>query len=149
MGSLFLSPGLCAHKIFCALQESVSLEVLSPFARSPAWEMCCGLLQLCKNFFGITVLQFVGHMLSSSTVALMGTSSKMTYATNCTSEVCCNWSPYPHSRSLLARVSAEDTKTLKGRSGTVSCGGYCSFPWILVHTKFCLCPLSISSWSEV
>ena len=136
-------------RFYCALQESVSLEILSPFARSPAWEICCGLLQLCKNFFVIIVLQFLDRLLGSSTVALMATSSKRTYATNCTSQVFCSQSPCTHSRSLLTHVSAEDTQTLKGRSGSVSCGGHCSFSWTLVHTKVCLCPLSISGGSEV
>ena len=59
--SLLLSPGTCyAQGFACALQESVSpvlckffnqiplaykvkfLGVLSPFARSPGWEICCG-----------------------------------------------------------------------------------------------------------
>ena len=38
------------------------------------------LLQQCKNFFGVIVLQFVGHLLSGSVVGLMTTSSKRTYA---------------------------------------------------------------------
>ena len=38
------------------------------------------ILQQCKNFFGIIVLQFVGRLLSGSVVELMVTSSKMTYA---------------------------------------------------------------------
>ena len=37
-------------------------------------------LQQCKNFFGIIVLQFVGRLLSGSVVELMVTSSKRTYA---------------------------------------------------------------------
>ena len=32
----------------------------------------------------------------------------------------------------------QETQTLKGRSGTVSCGGRFSFPWVLVHPRFCL-----------
>ena len=61
LGPLLLSPGSwCARGFACALQESASpvvrkfcnkshrpsksnsLEVLSPFARSPGWEICCG-----------------------------------------------------------------------------------------------------------
>ena len=57
---------------YCALQESVSLWLLSPFARFPEiprlgnllWAL--ELLQQCKNFFGIIVLQFVGCLLSGS-----------------------------------------------------------------------------------
>ena len=61
VGSLLLSPGSWyAHGLVCALQEFVSPvlskfcnqiplasksnspRVLSPFARSPGWEICCG-----------------------------------------------------------------------------------------------------------
>ena len=123
-------------RFYSALQDSVSLEVLSPFERYPAWEISCGLLLPCKNFFVLIVLQFVDHLIGSSTMELMTTSSKRTYATNHTSQVCCSQSPCTHSKSLLTHVSAGDTQTLKVTSGSVSCGGHCSFPWILVHTNF-------------
>ena len=61
LGTLLLSPGSwCTQGFVCALQEPVSpvlqkfynkshwspksdsLEVLSPFAGSPGWEICCG-----------------------------------------------------------------------------------------------------------
>ena len=61
VGSLLLFPGSwCTQGFVCALQESVfpvlissvieshwplksnSLGVLSPFARSPGWDICCG-----------------------------------------------------------------------------------------------------------
>ena len=29
---------------------------------------------------------------------------------------------------------------LTGKSGSVSCGVTAPFSWVLVHTKFCLCP---------
>ena len=38
---------------------------------------------------------------------------------------------------------------IQSRSGSVSCGGHCSFPWVLVCTRFSLCPLSISDRCEV
>ena len=31
-----------------------------------------------------------------------------------------------------------------GKSGSVSCGVTASFSWVLVHTKFCLCPPRVS-----
>ena len=37
----------------------------------------------CGNFFGIIVLQFVGHLLGGSMAGLMVTSSKRPYATGC------------------------------------------------------------------
>ena len=48
--SLLLSPGSWyAQGFFYAHQESVSLEVLSPFARPPGWEICCGPYNFCNN----------------------------------------------------------------------------------------------------
>ena len=58
-------------------------------------------------------------------------------------EVCCSQSPCPHRRPLLTRASAGDAETLKVWPGSVSYEGLCSFPWVLVHTRFCLCPLSV------
>ena len=86
---------------YCALQESVSLWLLSPFARFPEiprlgnllWTL--ELLQQCKNFFGRIILQSVGCMLGSSIVALIATSSKRTYATCHASQVGCSQSPVP------------------------------------------------------
>ena len=37
---------------------------------------------------------------------------------------------------MLTHASAGDTQTLKDRSDSVSCGGHCSFPWVLVCTRF-------------
>ena len=93
------------------------------------------LLQQCKNFFGIIVLQFVGRLLGGSVVVLMVTSSKRTYAARHTSQVGCSQSPCPCGRPLLTPASTGDPQTLKGRPGSVSCGGHCSFPWILMHTR--------------
>ena len=106
-------------------------------------------LQQCKNFFGIIILQFVDHLLGGSMVGLMLTFSKRTYATHHTFQVCCSQSSSPCSKSLLTCASAGDAHTLKGRSGSVSCGGHCSFPWVLVRTRFCLCPPSISGRCEI
>ena len=86
-------------------------------------------LQQCENFFGIIVLQFVRHLLGSSMVGLIATSSRKTYATCHASQVCCSESPCPCGRTLLTRASAGDTQTLKGRSVSVSCevpGSWCT-----------------------
>ena len=106
---------------------------------------CLELLKQCKNFCGIIFLQFMGFLFSGSIVGLMVTSSKKTYATSFTfhDHNCCQ-SPCLCGRPQLTCAYTGDTQTLKGRSGSVSCGGHCSFPWILVHIKFCLCPLSFS-----
>ena len=96
MGTLLLSPeswctqGFSVHSKSLFLQsygspvikshwplKSNSLGVLTPFARSSGWQIwALELLQQCENFFGIIVLQFVGHLLGSSMVGLMATSSK-------------------------------------------------------------------------
>ena len=44
------------------------------------------LSQQCENFFDITVLQFVGCLLSDE-MELMATSSNRTYATHCASQI--------------------------------------------------------------
>ena len=46
---------------------------------------------------------------------------------------CCHRPPPTH-------ASAGDSWTLLGKSGSVSCRVTAPFSWVLVHTKFCLCP---------
>jgi len=115
VGSLLLSPGSwCTQGFVCALQQSVS-PVLWKFCNQISltfkfpgasqflcWILRLGnllwaleLLQQCKNFFGIIVLQFVGRLLSGSVVGLMVTSSKRIYATRSSSQVCYSQSSYP------------------------------------------------------
>ena len=74
----------------------------------------------CKNFSGMIVLHLVGHLLSSSMVGLMVTSSKKTYDPYCVSQVCWNQSPCASGRLLLIHASAGDIQTLKVRSDSVS-----------------------------
>ena len=97
------------------------------------------LLQQCKNFFGVIVLQFVGCPLCGSVVGLMVTSSKRTYATRCTSQVCCNQRPCPRGRPLLTQPLQETLKHSEAGLAQSLWG-----PWVLVHTRFCLSPPSIS-----
>ena len=105
-----------------------SPDAKNQFTRKhPTWG-ALEILHQCENFFGVIVLQFLGHLPSSSMVGLMATSSKRTYTTHLTSQVCCSQIPCPHSRPLLTSASAGETQTLKGRAGSVSCGGHCSFP---------------------
>ena len=57
--------------------------------------------------------------------------------------------PQPCSRPLLTHTSVEDSWTLMGKSGSVSCGVTTPFFWILVHTSFvcvcvCVCALKVS-----
>ena len=48
--------------------------------------------------------------------------------------------PQPCIRPLLTHASARDSWTLTSKSGSVSCGVTAPFFWVLVRTKFCLCP---------
>ena len=78
-----------------------------------------------------------GHC-SSLWVCLLGGS--MVGLTSQASQVCCCQSPCPRSRPPLTCASTGDTQTLKGKSGSVSCGVTAPFSWVLVHTRFCLYP---------
>ena len=40
----------------------------------------------------------------------------------------------------LTHASTRDSWTLTGKSGSVSCGVTAPFSWVLMHTRFCLCP---------
>ena len=55
---------------------------------------------------------------------------------------CCTQCPRPCSRPPPTHALTEDPWTLMDRSGSVSCG-VTSFSWILVHTRFCLCPARV------
>ena len=152
MGSLLLSPGSwCTQGLVCAFQESVS-PVLWKFCNQillafkvkflgGSQSLCqiprlgnllwaLELLQQCENFFDITVFQFVGCLLSGSMVGL----------TCYPSQVCFSQSSCPRSRPLLTCSSAGDTQTLKGRSGSVSCG----VPGSWCTQGFCLNPPRVS-----
>ena len=48
--------------------------------------------------------------------------------------------PPTHSRPLLTHISAGDSWTLTGKSGSVACWVTAPFSWVLGHTRFCLCP---------
>ena len=53
---------------------------------------------------------------------------------------CYTLCPQSCSRPPLTHVSAGDSWTLMGKSGSVFCGVTASFSWLLVCTRFCLCP---------
>ena len=53
---------------------------------------------------------------------------------------CCTQCPQPCSRPPLTHTSARDSWTLMGKSGSVSGRVTVPFSWVLVHTRFCLCP---------
>ena len=58
----------------------------------------------------------------------------------------CHW---PCTRPLPTHASARDSWTLMDKSGSVCCGVTTPFSWVLVHTRFCLCPLRICFPSPV
>ena len=93
-------------------------------------------LEQCEKFFRIIVLQFVDHPPSGFMVGLMVTSSKRAYV----NMLCLpGWlQPVPQllGRLLLTHKSAGDLHSLTGRSISVSSGGHCSFPWVLMHTRY-------------
>ena len=43
----------------------------------------------------------------------------------------------------MTHASARASWTLTGKSESVSCGVTAPFSWVLMHTSFCLCPLSV------
>ena len=53
---------------------------------------------------------------------------------------CCSQCPRLCSRPLLTHASVRDSWTLTGMSGSASPGATAPFSWVLVHTRFCLCP---------
>ena len=53
--------------------------------------------------------------------------------------------PQPCSRPLLTHASTGDSCTLTGKSGSVSCEVTAPFSWVLLHTRFCLCPPRVCS----
>ena len=48
--------------------------------------------------------------------------------------------PQPCNRPPLTHTSTRDSWTPMGKSGSVSCGVTAPFSWVLVCTRFCLCP---------
>ena len=48
--------------------------------------------------------------------------------------------PQHCSRPLPTHASARDSWALLGKSGSVSCVVTAPFSWVLMHTRFCLCP---------
>ena len=54
-----------------------------------------------------------------------------------------------HNRPPPTHASAGDSGTLIGKSESVSCGVTASFSWVLVSTRFCLCPLRVCFCSPV
>ena len=63
----------------------------------------------------------------------------------CDPQNCCCRCLHPHSEPLLTHACKGDPPSLAGRYGSVFCRVTSSFPWVLVHTRFCLCPPRVES----
>ena len=139
----------CAQGSVCAFQESVSSVLWKfcnqnliclqsviprtfsvPLSDPPVWKFqlwAYNFHSSARTFFGIIVLQFVGHLHGDSMVGLMTTFSKRAYIILCLFQDCC-YLENPCGRPRLTCASTKGTQILKSRSGLVSCGGHCSFP---------------------
>ena len=53
---------------------------------------------------------------------------------------CCTQYPQPCSWPPPTHASARDSWSLTSKAGSVSCGITAPFSWVLVCTRFCLCP---------
>ena len=104
---------------------------------------------LCTKDFVCAIQESVSPVLCKFWQLYGGVNGDLLQEGLCHTQVCGTQSPCPCGRPLLTHTSTGDTQTLKGRSGSVSCGGHCSFPWVLVCTRFCLHPPSISGGSEI
>ena len=62
---------------------------------------------------------------------------------------CYTQCPQPCNRPLPTHTSIRDSWTFMGKSGSVSCGVTAPFSWVLVYTRFCLCPLRVCFPSPV
>ena len=58
----------------------------------------------------------------------------------CTCQYPCCQSHCPWSRLLLTHASAGDSQMLTGRSRSAFRGVTTPFPWVVILTRFCLCP---------
>ena len=56
---------------------------------------------------------------------------------------CYTQCPQPCSRPPPTYISTGDSWTLTSKSGSVSYGVTAPFFWVLVHTRFCLCPPTV------
>ena len=80
---------------------------------------------------------------TGSIVGLMLT-SKGTYARGPFQDCCCQ-GLHPCGEALPTHTSTGDSPKPAGMSHSVPCGVTAPFPYILVHTRFCLCPPRVES----
>ena len=56
---------------------------------------------------------------------------------------CYTQCPQPCNRPPPTHASTGYSLTLLGKSRSISCGVTAPFSWVLVHTRFCLCPSKV------
>ena len=88
----------------------------------------------CAHFL-LQGLQNYNSLLGSM-VGVKIISSKRTFASMPASQNRCRQCPWSHGRSLSTHTSAGDSRTLTGKSGSVSCGIMAPFSWVPVGTSF-------------
>ena len=139
-----LFPQFCRHSIMksCCPSKSVSLGISSSFARPPGWEVCCGARTFTTDWglFLYNCLPVCG----SSPGWLHGGANGYLLQQNLCHVPCLPVLPLPVPLSLR-RATADPhlhrrPSNTHSRSGPVSCGAHCFFSWVLVHTRFGLCP---------
>ena len=61
----------------------------------------------------------------------------------------CTECPQPCNNPPPTHASPGNSWTLMGKSSPISCGVTAPFSWVLVHTRFCLCPPRLFPQSRV
>jgi len=77
-------------------------------------------------------------------MVVMATSFKRTYASTLACQDCCSQCPWPWGRPVSIHASTRNSLSHTGKSGSVSYGVIAPFSWVLVPTRFCLCPWRVS-----
>ena len=95
-------------------------------------------------FFGIIVLQFMGHLPGGSMVGIIAISSKKTYANMpCLPELLL-LVPLSPRQATADSPPQETTKHSQAGLAQFLAGVTAPLPWVLVCTRFCLCPPRVS-----
>ena len=69
--------------------------------------------------------------------------------TYCSSQDCGSQWPWPHGRPLSTQASTRDSRTITGKSGSVSCGVIAPFSPVLVQRRFCCFPGGSQSFCQM